>query len=175
MGLLSRVVSQHKEYTLCDEIESFSEYKEFIEELGKATELDVVTLKIASSGGRIDVGRTIVEAIKKSKAIVTAEVISPSYSMASLIAISCDNLILNPHTFLMFHNYSSYSGGKGNALVQQVTNINELLLEFFTSICKPFLTPREIKLVANDKDVYINWDDDSLPHRISRHFRSRGV
>lgn len=171
MTINSRVLSQHIEFTLYDSISSFSDAKEFTEKLGGMGPEDKVTLKVNSGGGRIDVGHMIVQAIQQSKAYVTCHVVHPSYSMASLIALSCDALVLYPHSLLMFHNYSSGNGGKGAALVQGVLTSDEYIKGIFYDICTPFLTKAEMKNIINDKDLYIKWNDDNLQSRIDRHFK----
>jgi hypothetical protein len=173
MSMNLRVLSQHVEFTLYDSISSFSDAKEFTEKLGAMGPDDKVTLKVNSGGGRIDVGHMIVQAIQKSKAHVTCHVVHASYSMASLIALACDELIFEPHTLLMFHNYSSGSGGKGGALVQGVLSSDEFIKGIFFDICTPFLTKSEMNNIINDKDLYIKWNDPTLQTRIARHFKGR--
>jgi ATP-dependent protease ClpP protease subunit len=173
MTMNSRVLSQHVEFTLYDSISSFSDAKEFTEKLGAMKSEDRVTLKINSGGGRIDVGHMIVQAIQSSQAHVTAHVVHASYSMASLIALSCDDLKFEPHSLLMFHNYSSGNGGKGAALVQGVLSSDEYIKGIFYDICTPFLTKAEMKNIIDDRDLYIKWNDAGLKARIDRHYKGR--
>lgn len=171
MSMNHRILSQHIEFTLYDNISSFADIKEFTEKLGALGPDDRVTLKINSGGGRIDIGHMIVQTIKSTKAHVLGHIVHASYSMASLIALSCDSLLFEPNTLLMFHNYSSGSGGKGGALVQGVLSSDEFIKGIFFDICTPFLTKAEMNNIINDKDLYIKWNDPTLKTRIARHFK----
>lgn len=171
MSMSHRVLSQHIEFTLYDSISSFSDIKDFVEKLGGMDSNDKVTLKINSGGGRIDVGHMIVQAIQETGAHVTAHIVHASYSMASLIALACDDIVFYPHSLLMFHNYSSGNGGKGAALVQGILSSDEYIKGIFYDICIPFLTKAEMKDIINDRDLYVKWNDDNLQTRIDRHYK----
>ena len=110
-------------YNLYDSIEQFSTYDDFISDLSMLSENDAVALYINSPGGRVDVGLSIMSAIQNSNAAVTAIVEAPSYSMASVIALSCDSLIMMDNTFLMFHNYSTVHYGKGGELMDSMRHL----------------------------------------------------
>lgn len=160
-------------YNLYDEIEEFGDYAGFIEVLANMTPQDTVDLHINSPGGRIDIGMSLVKAIQNTKAKVSAIVEGPSYSMASMIAVACDSMKLEMDTFLMFHNYSTGSYGKGAELMDHMVRSNDQFHKFFTRICSPFLSKREVSGVKADQDVYIHWDDMDLQTRVSRHFAKK--
>ena len=158
-------------YNLYDEIEDFNTYAEFIEDLAMMSENDAVALYINSPGGRIDVGVSLINAIKYSKAPVTAIVESPSYSMASIIALACKKLIMLDNTFLMFHNYSTMAGGKGQEFIQNVQHTNDHFKKLMLDVCCPFLTRKEVEQTFKDQDIYVYNDDVSLEKRTVRHFK----
>lgn len=166
----SNILSQHVEYKLFDDLDSFGDYTDFISDLSSMTAEDRVTIKINSGGGRIDIGHMIIQAIENTKAFVHAEVVHASYSMASLIALSCDSLVMYPNTLLMFHNYTSGCRGKGAELVQSVVYADEYLQGILHDSCSPFLSKKELDKIIDDHDVYIKWDDPTLKTRIRRHF-----
>ncbi len=167
------VISQHLEYRLYDEISEFSDYEDFIDDLAQMSSQDKVTLKINSGGGRIDVGHTIVQAVQSTKAYVRCVVAHASYSMASIIALAGDELIMMPRSLLMFHNYSTGYGGKGGELIQGALASDEYIKSIMSDVCTPFLTRDEMRKIAQDRDIYIKYNDKNLDIRIKRHYKNK--
>lgn len=168
-----RVVQQSIYYqaTLYDEIVDYKEYEDLVNLLNEASEKDVVEIRISSPGGDAAVGSVLLMAIKESRAQVVCNVIHPSCSMAAIIAVSGDNLIMQPHTYLMFHTYSGGSAGKSDDIVQYVTSTDKAMRGGLFASVTPFLTKKEIERMHHGKDIYIHDDDPNLPERIKRHFK----
>lgn len=158
-------------YNLYDSLENFNDYIEFIEGLSTATENDIIMLYINSPGGRLDIGLSIINAINSTRASVKAVVEGPSYSMASIIAVACDSLIMLDNTYLMFHNYSMLRYGKGGEITDGLEHGNKHFITLMKNVCSPFLTKSELAKIHNDKDVYIYNNDASLEKRMKRHFK----
>ncbi len=158
-------------YNLYDEIENFDRYSQFIEDMATLTEQDQVALYINSPGGRIDIGVSLVHAIQNSLAPVTAVIEGPSYSMASIIALACEKLLMLDNTFLMFHNYSTAGDGKGGELMNSMRHNDDHFNKLMSTVCGPFLTKKELAKISNDQDIYIYNDDITLEKRKERHFK----
>lgn len=157
-------------YNLYDGIEAFEDYEEFIEDLATFTQNDAIALYINCPGGRVDVGISLINAIRSSAAATTAIVEAPSYSMASVIALATDKLIMLDNTYLMFHNYSSGAYGKGAELITGIKHSDAHFQRMMQGICYPFLTKKELQRIQNDGDIYIYDNDDDLQKRKERHF-----
>lgn len=158
-------------YNLYGSIKFFSTYEDFIERAGSYSENDGVLLYINSPGGCIDVGVTIITAIQECRAHVTAIVEAPSCSMASVIAMACDSLVICDDAHLMFHNYSVGQHGKGAEFMMSAAQNDDYIDRIFTKYCYPFLTKAELKRIRNDADIYIQWNDESLQKRKERHYK----
>ncbi len=158
-------------YNLYGEIDSFNDYADFIEEMTQYGESDAVQIRFNSPGGRVDIGISLIHSIQMCKAQVQAVIEGPSYSMASILALACDSLIMLDNTYLMFHNYSTGAYGKGAELIQGMGHMDRHLDKFATSICSPFLSKNELNKIRLDQDVYIYSDDPSLEKRKARHFK----
>lgn len=171
MKKITIATKQYYRYNLYDEIENFGEYNQFIEDLATLTPNDAVALYINSPGGRIDVGVSLVRAIQNSLAAVTAVIEGPSYSMASILALSCSKLIMFDNTFLMFHNYSTIGYGKGGELMNSLKHSDTHFNKLMKMICYPFLTAKELDKISTDQDIYIYSDDSTLETRKSRHYK----
>lgn len=157
-------------YNLYDGIEEFEDYEEFIEDLATFTPNDAVALYINCPGGRVDIGLSIINAIRSSQAATTAIIEAPSYSMASVIALATDKLIMLDNTFLMFHNYTSGAYGKGAELVTGIKHSDAHFNKMMHNVCYPFLTKKELQRIQNDGDVYIYDTDENLGKRKERHY-----
>ncbi len=155
---------------LSDSIANAHGYASLAHKLRSMKDRSLVKMYLACYGGDVAGGLQLINAIKDSPAQVIMVVDTPCYSMASLLALSGDALIMNPDTFLMFHNYGAIVGGKGGALLEQLHNEDRWLTRSNDRICSPFLTKKELASLVKDQDLYIHWDDPSLALRLHRHF-----
>lgn len=170
------VASNHQfEINLWGEIHSFSEHNELLKVLKQAQHDDLVQISINSPGGDVSVGMMIVQAMKRCKATVVCDVSYNSYSMASIIALAGDYMIMQPDTFLMFHTYYSYSGGKSGDLIQHTEENDKSIKSIFHKIVYPFLTKKEIEKMHRGEDLYIHAEDEDLQKRLARHFKNIDV
>lgn len=158
-------------YNLYGEIEDFKDYESFAADLTMLTENDAVALHINSPGGRVDIGMSLVNSIQQSRAAVTAVIEAPSYSMASVVACACSNLIMLDNTYLMFHNYSVGRFGKGGELMTSLRHEDAHFNKLLRKVCYPFLTNKELDKISKDEDVYIYDDDSTLETRKARHYK----
>ncbi len=159
------------EWTLYGPIGSFSDYKELISAFKDAQEGDSIELKINCSGGDSAVGMMIVQAMRSSRAITVCNVVYPTHSMGSLIAIAGDYLVMQKHSLLMFHTYSCMTGGKSSDMIKDVFYMDASLRGMSDEICTPFLSKSELRRINNGEDFYVTADDSSLPARLKRHYK----
>ena len=101
-------------YYLCGEIREPQYYTELFYTLRSASETDLVYIHINSSGGDFNTGLQIINNIFSSNARVVTILEARAYSMAALIFLSGDELIVHDNCQLMFHIYSGIFAGKGN-------------------------------------------------------------
>lgn len=90
---------------LKDEINPFT--ADFVEtEIQKAKDAGYknLTLIINSFGGSVYEGLSIVSALKNSGMEITAKIEGYCASMAAIIAMTCDKIVMAQHGILMFHN-----------------------------------------------------------------------
>lgn len=140
----------------------------------EASEGDIVNIKICSPGGCLDTGTMLAHSIMTCSAKVVMHSVANNYSMASILALTGDALIIYPGTYLMFHNYSSAEYGKGGELVSSIKANRKIIKDVMDYFCTPFLTDKEISTILGDQDIYIHWDDSKLEKRIERHFEDKG-
>lgn len=105
--------------------------KEFAQTLDQLpADVDEIELHINSPGGVIFDGWAIVNSLRNHRARVVAVVDGLAASMASVIAVSADELVMAPNSELMIHDVSG--GIWGNAA--ELTDFAELLDHFSDNI-----------------------------------------
>lgn len=167
----SKVKSTHYDISIWDDIEDFEDYDDLFKALSKIGKNDSLTLKVSTPGGRCDIGFAIYEKIHNLDCRVNVIVPYPTYSMGAIIALCGDSLKVEPGAFLMFHDYSTGTRGKGNEIAKSAEAYGECFAYRFNKICQPFLTKKECSIILNGQDLYVKWDDDNLAKRIERHFK----
>ena len=154
-------------------IDSAEEYIDLCHELRSLSENDTVYMYIGNYGGSCHGLVSLISAVRDCPAEVNMVVTAPCYSAGSSLALAGDSLEMKDFSFLMFHNYSSFSWGKGGELLEGVVNTKKWIHDYFNKIHSPFLTESECKRVENDKDVYVHYNDKNLSKRLKRHFKSK--
>lgn len=158
-------VQRHRVY-LSDELGSPADYIELIDELRSASSHDEFTLFLNSSGGRVDAGLQLINAMRASAATVTTVLDPYAYSMAAFIFLASDFQVVPENAQLMLHNYSSGLLGKGNEQLAEVRAASHSFQNLFKSICHPFLNMDEIISIMNGQDLWL--DADNIRKRFKR-------
>jgi len=164
--------NEGKQYSISiwDGIEEYGDYDKLFETLDKISSKDTVILNVSSPGGRCDIGFMIQDRIMELDCPVDVVVPYPTYSMGAILALSGRSLDIKPGAFLMFHDYSTGTRGKGNEIFKQTQAYKETFEYRFNEVCQPFLTKKECEQILNGRDMYVKWNDDNLQKRIKRHF-----
>jgi ATP-dependent protease ClpP protease subunit len=107
----------------------------------------------------IDSAVMIIDAIRASKAKVTAYLSGTVASAGTIIALACDNVVIADHTSFMIHNYSGGLAGKGHEMKARQLFIDTSLNKAFASFYNGFLTEAEMTEVINGKDMWMGKDE----------------
>lgn len=158
-------------YYLCGEIREPQYYTELFYTLRSASETDLVYIHINSSGGDFNTGLQIINNIFSSNARVVTILEARAYSMAALIFLSGDELIVHDNCQLMFHIYSGIFAGKGNEQQAEVTAVGNWFEKVMSRLCSPFLTETEIANILKGSDVWM--DSDEIRRRLLRLQRAK--
>ena len=148
---------------LNDVIEDSSYYQEFTEICAVLTEEDNIALFIDSPGGYMSGGQMITRALRNTLAYSVAIVVDQAASMASILALSCDDLYMHPYSYLMIHMVSYGSGGKDHEVAAHVEFTSKKAKEYVRDVYKDFLTEQEIEDVIRGGDIYL--DDTQVMER----------
>jgi len=158
-------------YYLCGEILEPQHYTEMFYTLRTANHTDLIYLHINSSGGDFNTGLQIINNIIASEAHVVTILEARAYSMAALIFLAGDKLIVHDNCQLMFHIYSGYFSGKGNEQQAEVIAVGKWFEKVMARICIPFLSEAEIGHILKGSDLWM--DSDEISHRLMRMQRAQ--
>ena len=158
-------------YYLCGEILEPQHYTEMFYTLRTAAHSDLIYLHLNSSGGDFNTGLQIINNIIASEARVITILEARAYSMAALIFLAGDKLIVHDNCQLMFHIYSGYFSGKGNEQQAEVIAVGKWFEKVMARICIPFLTEAEIGRILKGADLWM--DSDEISHRLMRMQRAQ--
>ena len=144
---------------LSSSVDKTEDYYKLYELLVKATKHDRICFHLNSFGGYLHTGVNLIHEIRSSKAQVTMRVVAPVYSMASIIALCGDKLVVEPHSYFMFHDYSGIELGKSSEMHASVTAGKRFFNQLLKDICHPYLTKQEITNILKGQDLYIPGKD----------------
>jgi ATP-dependent protease ClpP protease subunit len=158
-------------YYLCGDILEPQHYTELFYTLRTASETDLIYLHINSPGGEFDTGLQIINNILASEAHVITVLEARAYSMAALIFLSGDELVVHDNCQLMFHIYSGSFAGRGNEQQAEVIALSSWFEKVMSRLCTPFLSESEITRILKGSDEWM--DSDEIRRRLMRMQRSR--
>ena len=151
---------------LTDEIGMPSEYNESCFKLKSAKKTDKFVIHLNTPGGLIDSAFMLIDAIKSSKASISAELYGTVASAGTIIALACPEVSVAPNTAFMIHNYSSGLSGKGHEMKAHQQFVDANLNIAFKSLYRGFLTESECEDVIDGKDLWLNKDE--VEERLTR-------
>ncbi|MCF6267691.1 MAG: Clp protease ClpP, partial [Desulfuromusa sp.] len=95
--------------------------KGFIDDLQALGDLDEIRVRINSPGGSVYAGNVIYNVLKRQSAKVTVIVDGIAASIASVVAMAGDTVIMPANAMMMIHNPMAYANGNAEDL-QKVIN-----------------------------------------------------
>lgn len=140
---------------LTDDIIEPAAYNELCFLLTNADADEEFHLHINTPGGLIDSAVMIINAINSSKAKVIGHLSGTVASAGTIIALSCTDIKVAPHTSFMIHNYSAGISGKGHEMKARQEFIDSSLNEAFKVFYTGFLTDDEMASVIDGKDMWM--------------------
>lgn len=160
-------VSTTYDIYLLDEVKRPYVYGELFKLLASVSERDQINFHLNNFGGLVHTGHQLIGAIKGCKANITMVVAAPVYSMAAILAVVGNDLIVKSPAFLMFHDYASVEAGKGHEMQAGIEAYKKYFSDLLTDYCHPFLSKDEIKTILAGGDTYIHTKD--AIQRFKRH------
>lgn len=147
--------AQHLHFYLSKHIGEPEGYTDMIHEITTASPTDVIFIHLNTPGGQLDTGVQIINAMQNSQAKIVTVLESTAYSLGTLIFLAGDEMVVNEHCMMMFHNFNGGLIGKGNELVSEL----EATVKWFASLAEdiyiPFLSREEFDRIAKGEDMWM--------------------
>lgn len=140
---------------LPEEVYSVGNYCELIHTL-EHTKAKKVKLIMNNGGGDLYAMLSIADAIRRSNAIVVAQISGCVASAATMLTLCCDDIEVAKNTSWLTHYYSGGTAGKGNEIKARNTFDAVEIPRMFKGIHKGFLTDDEIEKVIDGKDLWMS-------------------
>lgn len=142
--------STKAEIFIYDEIGGFGvNAGQFLEELENLGEVEQIDLRISSPGGSIIEGNVIFNAIKRHSANVTVYIDGMAASMASVIAMAGDEVIMADNALLMIHNPWTVSIGDSEQLRKDADLMDKMKSAIINAYSRSSYTEEELEELMN--------------------------
>lgn len=146
---------QHIHFYLSEEIGEPDAYAEMIHRILMANPNDIIFIHLNISGGRLDTGIQLINAMQNSQAKIVTILDGMAYSLGTLIFLAGDEMMVNDHCIVMFHNFRGGVVGKGHEITSQL----EATVKWFTEMAKqiyiPFLSEEEFNRMLKGEDFWM--------------------
>lgn len=129
-------------------------YNAYFDVLNKAREEDDVVFYFNSYGGCASTLNLFINALRRCKSKRIVAVINYAASAAALLALYCDEIILNTDSTLMLHDFSTLVAGKSQEIEADFLHTKDKLHKLMRYICQKVLTDEEIDQMFNGRDFY---------------------
>ena len=139
-------------------------YIEMIHIIRTASPNDCVYMHLNTTGGQLDTGIQIINAMRESAAHIICSIEAQAFSLGSLIFLCGDDFIVHDNAMLMIHNFNGAMAGKGNEQRLRLEAVTTLFDQFVRPIYIPFLTDEEFDGVIEGKDIWMH--SESIKDRL---------
>lgn len=137
-----------------DESETGANY--FLDQLTGIPETGSIELHVNSYGGDVKEGIAIYNLLKQHKAYKTCYVDGFAYSIASVICLACDKIIMGLGTSMLLHNMSMYAYGNAEILRKCADDLDVLMTSNRQIYMERAVGITEEELIAMmDKETYL--------------------
>lgn len=100
-----------------------SQFKKDLDDLGDIEQLDVY---INSAGGDVFAGQAIYSILKRAKAHITVHIDGLAASIASIVAMAGDEIIMPSNAMMMIHNAWAYTAGNKDELRDMADTLDKI-------------------------------------------------
>ena len=146
----------HVSISLDEDIKEPKYYRHVAARLSDLDESDCVELVINSYGGSVDGAVTIINALNRTDAHTVAVLDGVGASAASLIALTCNEVVVSENARLMIHSASGVTGGTMGNTAAYSAFIDAELRKLMTKVYLGFLTEDELEDVFKGCEMWFN-------------------
>lgn len=135
------------------------QYVKLFDMIRSASPNDIIRININSPGGSLVTGLQLLNSMRESEAHIITVLDGEAFSLAPLILLAGDEIVVNDHSALMFHNYSWGNVGKGNETRERQMASDRQYKSMLKAYASPFLSDDEIDRVIRGEDLYYTTDE----------------
>lgn len=147
---------QHLHFYISEDIQEAELYTDMIYKISTACEQDIVFIHLNTPGGNLAAGVQIINAMQNSLARIVTVLDGICYSLGTLIFLAGDEMVVNDHCMMMFHNFRGGVVGKGHEQAAEL----EATIKWFSSLAKkiyvPFLAEEEFSAILRGEDLWMH-------------------
>lgn len=100
--------------------------KEFSDELKAVEDAKIIRVRVNSPGGDVFAGQAIYSMLKRCKAEVVGYVDGLAASIASLVLMACDKVIMPKNSMMMIHKPWTATAGNANDMEKVIETLNKV-------------------------------------------------
>lgn len=100
--------------------------KEFAEQLKEVEDAETISVRINSPGGDVFAGQAIYSMLKRCKAQIVVYIDGLAASIASLVAMAGDKIIMPKNSMMMIHKPWTISAGNANDMRQRADTLDKV-------------------------------------------------
>lgn len=131
-------------------------YTEMIHVIRYSSEYDTIFIHLNTVGGNAFTTIQLIQAMRESSAHIVTSMEGQCCSAGTMIFLSGKEYIVQPHSLMMIHNYSSGVSGKGHEQRAQFEAFEKLFRELMAEMYAHFLTDDEIQKVIDGSDFWFD-------------------
>lgn len=152
---VQRFEAQQIHFYLSTEIGEPGLYVDMIHQINTATANDVIFIHLNTSGGNLNTGVQLINAMQNSQAKIVTVLDATAYSLGTLIFLAGDEMIVHDHCLIMFHNFRAGVMGKGQELAAEL----DATIKWYSALAKkiyvPFLSEEEFERILKGEDIWM--------------------
>lgn len=147
--------ASHVHYYISEAIGAADEYVDMIHRISIAGPADTIFFHLNTPGGQLDTGVQIINAIQNTQARVVMILEGMAYSLGTLLFLTGDEMVVNDHGMMMFHNFNGGVAGKGNEITLELEATNKWFATLAKQIYIPFLSEDEVQRLSRGEDMWM--------------------
>lgn len=151
------------------DVDEPSFYDEIFQVISNLDECDAVIYTINSNGGYLSGLAMLLEANAMTEAKTIAHIVGACHSAASILAMSCDEVLVGDYAEMLVHSARFGAGGKVADTQAHVAHNVKYTEQIFREFYAGFLTEEEIVAVLEGKEHYM------LPEEIRDRLESKAA
>lgn len=147
--------ASHIHYYLSTAVGEPDDYIDMIYKISMAGPADTIFFHLNTPGGTLDTGVQLINAIQNTQAKVVMILEGMAHSLGTLLFLCGDEMVVNDHCMMMFHNFNGGIIGKGNEITLELEATNKWFATLAKQIYIPFMTEDEVHRISRGEDMWM--------------------